>query len=213
MNKFLDDLRNDHNDFDEGKLESHFGETPWDLFVLWYAEAFEKERLANAMTISTVSSDGQPSTRVVFLKELFNEKFIFYTNYNSEKGKNLLSNNKTCLHFFWSVSQRQVRIDGIVTKVNPEVSDDYFASRPRESQLGAWASYQSEILESRKELEDRLKELDAKYPNEVPRPPHWGGYLVEAKKIEFWQGRTSRLHDRIVYKKEQESWKVFRLNP
>jgi pyridoxamine 5'-phosphate oxidase len=213
MSKFLDDLKNNHGDFDEGKLESHFGDTPWDLFVKWYAEAFEKEQVANAMTISTVSTEGQPSTRIVYLKELLDEKFIFYTNYKSEKGQDLLSNNNTCLHFFWSQTQRQIRIDGKAKKVSPELSDAYFASRPRGSQLGAWASHQSEILESREELENRLVELNAKYPNDIPRPEHWGGYQVEPTKIEFWQGRPSRLHDRIIYQKENESWEVFRLNP
>jgi|TARA_R110000737_G_scaffold182215_1_gene205595 pyridoxamine 5'-phosphate oxidase len=213
MSKFLDDLKHDHSDFDDGKLESHYGDEPWDLFVKWYAEAFEREQVANAMTISTASAEGQPTTRIVYLKELLDEKFIFYTNYNSEKGRSLIINNKTCLHFFWPQAQRQIRIDGIATKVSPEMSDEYFASRPRESQLGAWASQQSEILESREELENRIIELDAKYPNDVPRPPHWGGYEVVASKIEFWQGRPSRLHDRIVYQKEDGNWKIFRLNP
>jgi pyridoxamine 5'-phosphate oxidase len=213
MSKFLDDLKNDHSDFDEGKLEDNFGETPWDLFVQWYAEAFEKEQVPNAMTIATVSESGQPGTRIVYLKELLNEKFIFYTNYNSQKGKELANNNKTCLHFFWSQAQRQVRIDGIVSKVNAETSDAYFASRPRESQLGAWASQQSEVLESREELENRLISLDAEFPNDVPRPPHWGGYEVEATRVEFWQGRPSRLHDRIVFEKTNGNWRVFRLNP
>ncbi len=213
MSQFLDDLKNDHSDFDNGKLESHVGNTPWDLFVKWYAEAFEKEQLANAMTISTVSENGQPGTRIVYLKELLNNKFIFYTNYNSEKGKNMGFNKKVCLHFFWPQLQRQIRIDGSVSKVNPKVSDEYFASRPRESQLGAWASHQSELLESRDVLEKRLIELDKKYQDIVPRPPHWGGYEVEPTKIEFWQGRPSRLHDRIVFLLENEDWKVVRLNP
>jgi len=213
MSKFLDDLKNDHSDFDKGKLDSHFGDKPFELFVKWYAEAFHNEQVANAMTVSTVSESGQPSTRIVYLKELSDEKFIFYTNYLSEKGRNITDNNKVCLHFFWPQSQRQIRIDGTVKKVDSTRSDTYFASRPRESQLGAWASHQSEFLESRDLLEQRLLELDEKYVKEVPRPPHWGGYELEATKIEFWQGRPSRLHDRIVYQLEENNWSVFRLNP
>jgi pyridoxamine 5'-phosphate oxidase len=213
MSNFLEDLRNDHQDFDQGKLEGHFGDKPWDLFKTWYAEAFETEQVANAMTISTVSIDGQPSSRIVYLKECLDEKFIFYTNYLSEKGQELAGNPKTSLLFFWSQAQRQIRIDGRATKVSAELSDAYFASRPRESQLGAWASHQSEFLENRQELEARLIELDQQFPNEVPRPPHWGGYEIEAQKIEFWQGRPSRLHDRIIYQMENDRWKIFRLNP
>ena len=213
MSKFLDDLKNDHADFDKGKLETQFSDQPWGLFVKWYAEAFESEQVANAMTISTVSNEGQPSTRIVYLKELLNEKFVFYTNYLSEKGRNIAANNKVCLHFFWPQSQRQIRIDGIVKKVDSKISDEYFASRPRESQLGAWASHQSEVLESREVLENRFNELDEKYAEHVPRPPHWGGYELQPTKVEFWQGRASRLHDRIVFKLEENSWNVFRLNP
>ncbi len=213
MDDFFQALRDDHSDFDKGKLESHMGDAPFEMFFAWYKDAFDKENEPNAMTISTVNKDGAPSSRIVYLKECSSEKFIFYTNYKSQKGKDIESNPNVSLLFFWPQSQRQIRIDGLATKVDSKLSDEYFASRPRASQLGAWASHQSEVLESRDVLEKRLIELNEKYPNAVPRPEHWGGYQVFANHIEFWQGRPSRLHDRFVFQLVDDKWKVFRINP
>lgn len=214
MDDFLEAIRNDHHNFDKGKLSDHFGDNPLNLFRNWYKEAFDSMQAEpHAMALSTVSEAGKPTSRIVYLKELAEDGFVFYTNYNSEKAKNLESNPNACILFFWNVLEREVRIEGIATKVSAELSDEYFASRPRGSQLGAWASYQSDVLEDRSELELRLIELAKKYPNEVPRPPHWGGFVIEPLKLEFWQGRPSRLHDRIVFEKENDSWKIYRKNP
>lgn len=214
MDDFLDAIRNDHHNFDKGKLSDHFGDNPLDLFKKWYKEAFDSAQAEpHAMSLSTVSDDGKPTSRIVYLKELAEDGFVFYTNYKSEKGKHLESNPNVSILFFWNVLEREVRIEGMATKVSTKLSDEYFASRPRGSQLGAWASHQSDVLEDRAELELRLIELAKKYPNEVPRPPHWGGYVIEAQKLEFWQGRPSRLHDRIVFEKENDSWEIYRKNP
>ena len=214
MDDFLEAIRNDHHNFDKGKLSDHFGDNPLDLFKRWYKEAFDSTQAEpHAMSLSTVSQEGKPSSRIVYLKELAEDGFVFYTNYKSEKGKDLKSNPNACILFFWNVLEREVRIEGIAKKVSAELSDEYFASRPRGSQLGAWASYQSEVLEDREELENRIVELAKKYPNEVPRPPHWGGFVIEPQKVEFWQGRPSRLHDRIVYEKKEDSWTIYRKNP
>lgn len=213
MDSFFQILRDDHRDFDEGKLEDHFGTTPFALFEKWYKEAFEREKEPNAMSIATVGRDGQPNHRIVYLKECLEEKFIFYTNYSSDKGRDIADNPKVSLLFFWPTLQRQLRIDGIAAKVDSRTSDAYFQSRPRGSQLGAWASNQSDKLENRSVLEDRLMELDKKYPEIVPRPEDWGGYEVTPTRIEFWQGRPSRLHDRIVFEKKNTDWSLYRLNP
>jgi pyridoxamine 5'-phosphate oxidase len=214
MDDFLDAIRNDHHNFDKGKLSDHFGDNPLELFKKWYKEAFESTQAEpHAMSLSTVSAEGKPTSRIVYLKELAEDGFVFYTNYKSEKGKHLESNPHVSILFFWNVLEREVRIEGKATKVSAALSNEYFASRPRGSQLGAWASHQSDVLEDRSELELRLIELAEKYPNEVPRPPHWGGYVIEAQKLEFWQGRPSRLHDRIVFEKENDSWEIYRKNP
>ncbi len=214
MEDFLAAIRNDHHNFDKGKLSDHFGDNPLILFKKWYKEAFDSiQAEPHAMSLSTVSEAGKPTSRILYLKELAEDGFVFYTNYNSEKAKNLVANPNACILFFWNVLEREVRIEGVATKVSTALSDEYFASRPRGSQLGAWASHQSDVLENRDELEQRLIELDKKYPNEVPRPPHWGGFVIEPQKMEFWQGRPSRLHDRIVFEKENDSWKIYRKNP
>lgn len=214
MEDFLEDLRNDHRDFDLARLEDVVGTNPFDLFNQWMKNAVDKGVAeANACVVSTVDTTGQPSGRIVYLKELINGEFIFYTNYHSHKGKDLAGNNKISMLFFWPALQQQIRIDGLCYKVPEQVSDAYFRSRPRGSKIGAWASNQSEQLISRTELEQRMHEYAEKFPGEVPRPPHWGGYAVRAELVEFWQGRPSRLHDRFVFKKEGENWNVGRLNP
>lgn len=214
MDNFLEDIKNDHRDFDYGKLEGFFGNEPFNLFTEWYKQAFETNQLEpHAFSLSTIDSENKPTSRILYLKELFEEKFIFYTNYSSQKGKNLENNNHASMLFFWPGMERQIRIEGDVEKVNSELSDMYFSSRPRGSQIGAWASEQSQILEDRSILENRVVEFASKFQDEVPRPPHWGGYLLKPTLMEFWQGRPSRLHDRIVFEKEGGHWKVYRKNP
>lgn len=214
MKEFLDLLKNDHHQFDQGKLEDHFGSEPFALVAKWLREAIEKGvSEPNAMSISTIGLDGFPHSRIVYLKELLEEGPIFYTNYNSAKGKALEANPKVHALIFWPGMERQISITGTVEKVPEEMSDEYFQSRPWGSKIGAWASHQSEELESRKELEHRVEELAKLYPVEVPRPPHWGGYLIKPVQIEFWQGRASRLHDRVVFELNDGNWRVFRKNP
>jgi pyridoxamine 5'-phosphate oxidase len=177
-------------------------------------EAIERQvSEPNAMSISTIGLNGYPHSRIVYLKELIAEGIVFYTNYSSSKGKDIEANPKVQAMIFWPGLERQIRIIGDVEKVPEEMSDTYFQSRPWGSKIGAWASHQSEKLSSRKELEDRVHELALKYPNDVPRPPHWGGYLIRPIEIEFWQGRPSRLHDRIVFELIGSSWKIYRKNP
>jgi pyridoxamine 5'-phosphate oxidase len=214
MEEFLDLLRNDHHSFDQGKLEDHIGNEPFTLLAKWLREAIEKQvSEPNAMSISTIGLDGFPHARIVYLKELLEEGPIFYTNYASDKGKSIEANPNLQALIFWPGLERQIRIIGTAEKVPEEMSDTYFQSRPWGSKIGAWASHQSEVLASREELEARVHELAMKYPTEVPRPPHWGGYLLRPIQIEFWQGRKSRLHDRIVFELEEGSWKIYRKNP
>lgn len=214
MEEFLDLLRNDHHSFDQGKLEDHIGNEPFSLLAKWLREAIEKQvSEPNAMSISTIGLDGFPHSRIVYLKELLEEGPIFYTNYTSDKGKSIEANPNIHALIFWPGLERQIRIMGVAEKVPAEMSDTYFESRPWGSKIGAWASHQSEILASREELENRVHELAAKYPTDVPRPPHWGGYVIRPIQIEFWQGRKSRLHDRIVFDFVEGSWKIYRKNP
>jgi pyridoxamine 5'-phosphate oxidase len=215
MSEWIKKLRDSHSDFDKGGLIESLGNDPFNGFSLWFDEAMAHNELeANACVLSTVSvSSLLPSSRIVYLKELKNNHFVFFTNYLSQKGSELAENPKASLLFFWPGLQRQVRIEGSVSKVSKEESDTYFASRPRESQLGAWASHQSEILEDRNELIQRLEELNARFPSQVPRPAHWGGYGLNPQLFEFWQGRPSRLHDRLVFHKMDEDWTTFRKNP
>ena len=213
MSNPIEDLRNDHSDFKRNTNALNF-DKPWDGFHAWFNEAVHQGELeANAMVISSVNSEGMPSSRVVYLKEIFEESFVFYTNYLSEKGRDLSVNPKASLLFFWPGLERQVRIQGIIHKIDAAISDAYFASRPRESQLGAWASFQSEHLNSMEDITARFQEFSAKYPNEVPRPAHWGGMALVPSKFEFWQGKPSRLHERLVFEGSSKAWEKFRLNP
>jgi len=171
---------------------------------------------ATAMVLSTCDADGQPSSRVVLLKDFSPEGFTFYTNYQSKKSRELSENSRVSLCFYWPEIGQQVRIEGSTEKVPAVTSDEYFTTRPRLSQLGAWASKQSQPLESRQALLDRLKELEDKYKNQqVPRPPHWGGFLVRPHRIEFWINAEFRLHDRFVYTRDSNhaNWTITRLNP
>ena len=213
MSNPIEDLRNDHSDFKRNTNALNF-DKPWDGFHAWFNEAVHQGELeANAMVISSVNSEGMPSSRVVYLKEIFEESFVFYTNYLSEKGRDLSVNPKASLLFFWPGLERQIRIQGIIHKIDAAISDAYFASRPRESQLGAWASFQSEHLNSMEDITARFQEFSAKYPNEVPRPAHWGGMALVPSKFEFWQGKPSRLHERLVFEGSSKAWEKFRLNP
>jgi pyridoxamine 5'-phosphate oxidase len=215
MSEWLKRLRDEHSDFDKGSLEISAGIKPFHLFSEWFDKAVEDGELEpNAFSLSTVnSSNGMPGSRVLYLKEMLDEKFVFYTNYSSEKGLHLSQNPNACMLFFWPGLHRQIRIQGQVQKVNEKDSDAYFASRPRESQLGAWASQQSQLLENREDLLSRLEEFEKQFPEEVPRPPHWGGFALTPNLIEFWQGRPSRLHDRITFELQNNSWQVYRKNP
>jgi pyridoxamine 5'-phosphate oxidase len=172
------------------------------------------EQDATSMTLATATADGQPSARIVLLKSFDERGFVFYTNYDSRKGDELSDNPRACLLFYWPQVWRQVRIEGAVEKVTADESDAYFSSRPLGSRIGAWASNQSEVVEGRQTLEQQFAEMSARYGDQVPRPPHWGGYRVKPAVIEFWQGRDNRLHDRLRYSlQDNGSWLIERLAP
>ena len=192
-------------------------ENPLELFQKWFyeVEKFGGDTEVNAMTVSTIGNDGYPKSRVVLLKKYTWEGFIFYTNYNSEKGKAIENNPNVCISFFWNNLERQVIIKGVAEKISENMSDGYFESRPDGSKLGAWASDQSEIVPSRNYLDTRLASFEKQFENqEIVRPKHWGGYIVKPISIEFWQGRPNRMHDRIRYTlQENYDWKIDRLAP
>ena len=214
MKEILDNFRTGRHEFENGHLEDIHEIKPQDLFEEWMTEAVEaKELEPNAFVLSTVDTDGQASSRIVYLKDIIEEEFVLYTNYKSDKGKDLESNNKVSMLFFWPKSSRQIRIKGGCTKLDAATSDAYFETRPRYSKLGAWASDQSATLENRSDLESKVKELDEKFDEVVPRPDFWGGYKIHATSYEFWQGRPSRLHDRIVFDRVDGTWKMYRINP
>ena len=196
--------------------EKDVEDSPIQQFSKWWDEAVASEIVeVNAMTLATASSDGIPSARIVLLKGFDTKGFIFFTNYNSFKGQQLAENPKACLVFFWKELERQVRITGLIEKISSADSDEYFSSRPAGSQVGALASPQSNVIESREWLDNNYKELESKLDGKpLQRPPHWGGYIVKPVIIEFWQGRPSRLHDRLQYTlQENGEWKIERLAP
>ncbi|MEQ1642971.1 MAG: pyridoxamine 5'-phosphate oxidase [Pyrinomonadaceae bacterium] len=196
--------------------EEHVDQDPFVQFGLWMDEAIAAEvPEPTAMCLSTASKDGRPSSRMVLLKGFDQDGFVFYTNYNSHKGRELAENPYAALTFFWPELERQVRIAGSTSKVSAEESDQYFSSRPYTSRLGAWASDQSEPIESKTVLVTKAAKLAITYATgSVPRPPHWGGYRVVPDTIEFWQGRPSRLHDRIVFERtDSDNWSITRLSP
>lgn len=189
---------------------------PIQQFGLWFEQARAAELMEpNAMSLATVSAAGHPSVRMVLLKEYSERGFVFYTDYRSRKGTELAANARAALCFWWDALQRQVRIAGTVEQVSREEAKEYYASRPHGSRLGAWASHQSQVLAERGTLEQEVARLSALHPegSDVPLPPHWGGYRVVPDEIEFWQGRPSRLHDRIQYLRSPEGWALRRLSP
>ncbi len=215
MNPSIADLRQDYSS--QSLLETDVAPDPIVQFDKWWQQALASEIMEpNAMTLATASSDGMPSARIVLLKGFDQNGFVFFTNYKSYKGMQLEENPKACLVFFWKELERQVRIVGIVKKLSEKDSDEYFHSRPIGSRLGAWASPQSQVIESRNWLDNHYLEVASQFKEEegIQRPPHWGGYIVQPVIIEFWQGRPSRLHDRMQYTlQENGSWKIERLAP
>ncbi len=197
-------------------LEATISDNPMQLFQTWYFEAEKTEKgEANAMHIATIGLDGFPKNRVVLLKRFTWEGFIFHTNYNSEKGKAITENPKVSVSFFWQGLERQVIIKGVAEKLPENLSDGYFESRPEGSKIGAWASNQSDTIASREILDEQLKNSVKKFKNkEIPRPKHWGGFLIKPQVIEFWQGRPNRMHDRIRFTLQEDfNWSIERLQP
>jgi pyridoxamine 5'-phosphate oxidase len=214
MNAEVANLRKDYSS--ESLLENDVDKNPLNQFGKWWKQATNSQiDEANAMTLATASSDGIPAARIVLLKGLSKEGFIFFTNYESYKAIHLEENPKACLVFFWKELERQVRITGLVKKLPATDNDEYFLSRPKASQIGAWTSPQSQIIPGRQWLDERYVDLSKEFETkELKRPDHWGGYIVQPVIMEFWQGRPSRLHDRIQYTlQENGEWKIERLAP
>jgi pyridoxamine 5'-phosphate oxidase len=213
-----DTLQGLREDYRKSTLEEkNASENPFTQFDNWFKEALNSEiPEPNTMVVATVSKDGFPSARIVLLKGFDEKGFIFYTNYDSQKGKELSENPRCAIVFNWLELERQIRIEGIAERLSPEESTAYFHKRPKNSQIGAWASPQSQIIDTRDVLETNLKNLNSEYMDseKLPRPNHWGGYRIQATRIEFWQGRSSRLHDRLNYEKNTDStWNRTRLAP
>lgn len=213
VRNYINSIRRDFagRPLDEGVLASD----PFTQFAQWMEDAVNSQILdPYAMCLSTVGKNGQPTSRIVYLRDVADGGFIFYTNYDSHKGMELAQNPRAALNFHWGELERQIRIEGTVSKVAEDVSDAYWAGRPRESQISAWMSEQSREVQSRAVLESRKEEILHRFDGvEIPRPPHWGGYAVVPLRVEFWQGRPNRLHDRLLYVREDGVWRVMRLNP
>lgn len=208
----LADLRRDFAS--DGLLESDVNTSPFGQFAKWMDDAIAAEVPdANAMTVATVGEDGRPDARVVLLKYYGEDGFAFFTNYESKKGRDLEANPYAAMHFFWPQLHRQVSIYGSVNKTSREESENYFKSRPVDSQIAAWASNQSSVIESRAFLENKFDEFKAKFGDDAPLPDFWGGFRLTPERFEFWQGRQNRLHDRICYSLEKANWTIFRLSP
>jgi pyridoxamine 5'-phosphate oxidase len=213
MNLPLADLRQDYKL--AGLTEAQSLSDPFQQFSLWFEQALNAELLEpNAMTLATIDSNGSPNARIVLLKGFSENGLIFHTNYDSAKGQNIAANPQVALVFWWGELERQVRIEGTAEKVSAEDSDSYFSSRPLNSQIGSWASTQSQVVSSREELESRFAHYQEKFNNQpIPRPENWGGYRVVPYVFEFWQGRPSRLHDRLRYRLSNQQWIRERLCP
>ncbi len=213
----MTDLYNLRKDYKQDTLSRNdVDKSPIAQFEKWMKDAIASKIVVepNAMTLVTATPDGKPSARVVLLKSFDKEGFVFYTNYESRKAMELEVNPQACIVFDWHVMERQVRIEGIVKKVSSEESDRYFNARPESSQLGAWISPQSSFIDGRQELEDRKTKIENQFEEKpITRPPHWGGFVLKPHTIEFWQGRQSRLHDRLIYMKTEEEWILRRLAP
>lgn len=209
----ISDLRKDYRQ--QSLSETEVDPNPLQQFQTWFKQAIEAEILEpNAMTLATLSREGKPAARIVLLKEVDDRGFTFFTNYKSRKGEELAHSPWAALVFWWAELERQVRIEGSVSQVSAADSDRYFSSRPWGSRLGAWASEQSKVIAGREVLEQNLRALEQEYRDqEVPRPPHWGGYRLSPTLIEFWQGRPNRLHDRLCYRLQSDQWKLERLSP
>ncbi|MGV8964062.1 MAG: pyridoxamine 5'-phosphate oxidase [Candidatus Saccharimonadaceae bacterium] len=212
----MTDLHNLRKDYKQDSLrESDADKNPINQFEKWMIQAISYPLLEpNAMTLVTATPDGKPSARVVLLKSFDSNGFVFFTNYESRKGSELTLNPYACIVFDWHLMERQIRIEGIVKKVSTEESDEYFNSRPESSKLGAWVSPQSNFIDGRLELDNRKAKIEIMFNDKpITRPPHWGGYILKPHTIEFWQGRQSRLHDRLIYIKTEEQWILRRLAP
>ena len=212
-----EELQNLRQEYSAASLsELSINNNPLKQFETWFNEALQAQiPEPNAMTLATATHDGRPSARIVLLKGFDERGFAFYTNYLSRKGKEIAKNPQAAITFFWGELERQVRIEGVIEKLSKEESDQYFHSRPKQSQLGALASPQSQEIAGREVLEEKMGQLEAEYADkEVPKPSYWGGYVLKPRMIEFWQGRRSRLHDRVLYKKiDNKNWKKVRLAP
>ena len=213
MSHSIADIRRDYKL--QQLIESDVNPDPIAQFSIWWQEAVNSNiDEVNAMTLATATMEGVPSARIVLLKGYTDAGFMFYTNYQSTKAKEMEDNPRVALILFWKELERQVRVQGLVKKVSEEESNAYFSTRPEKSKIGAWASPQSMVIENRAVLEERFLRYENKFKqDEIVRPPHWGGYIVEPLAIEFWQGRRSRLHDRIKYSKEENGWSIERLAP
>jgi pyridoxamine 5'-phosphate oxidase len=212
----MDSIADIRQDYKKNALaEADMAVNPFEQFKKWWDEALaSKIDEVNAMTLATVNALGKPSARIVLLKGLKEDGFEFFTNYESDKAKEMATNKHVALVFFWKELERQIRIEGIVSKTSEAVSDTYFLSRPQESQIGAWSSPQSSVIKDRSILEENVNNIREKFEHTtIVRPPFWGGYIVKPTLIEFWQGRSSRLHDRIEYFIEKDNWQIRRLAP
>lgn len=210
-----DDLRTRRSSYEHGRLDEHaLAADPFAQFGNWLGEALADPRIveAHAMSVSSVGDDGRPSARMVLLRGWDTRGFVFYTNYRSRKGRDLERHPAAALLFWWGEHQRQIRIEGDATRITAGESDAYFATRPRGHRLGAWVSPQSEVIAAA-QLDTALEEAAARFPGDVPRPPHWGGFRVVPQQFEFWHGRPDRMHDRILYIRDGPGWTTSRLAP
>ena len=213
VRNYLNSIRRDFSSrpLDDNSIKND----PFDQYAIWFEEAVGAQVPdPYAACLSTVDSENKPSSRMVYIRDIIDGSFIFYTNYQSRKGADIALNPYVYLNVYWVELERQIRVQGKIELIDLKISDSYFKNRPRESQIGAWASDQSNILSSRQELMDKYSYFENKYHNkDVPRPPHWGGYKILVDQFEFWQGRPNRLHDRIIYHKEPNKWRIDRLSP